>query len=109
DHPLRPAYHCVWLAEFAEGMRVRYGIGTPDPRVVLEILFGSYRGLFYLSPVLLLASWGFGAQLDPKSRNAALGRAPIVAAIAIAIAFVLLNAGYYMWDGGAAIGPRHVV
>lgn len=108
-HPLRTGYDYVWLSEFAEGMRVRYGIGTPDPRVVLEILFGSYRGLFYLSPVLLLASWGLVAQLDPKSRNAALGRAPIVAAIAIAIAFVLLNAGYYMWDGGAAIGPRHVV
>jgi hypothetical protein len=87
-------------------MRVRYGIGRPDPEVVIEILFGSYRGLFYLAPVLLLAVWGLAVQLKDK---AAIDRASIAAAIAIVVAFIALNAGYYMWDGGAAIGPRHVV
>jgi hypothetical protein len=105
-HPLRTGYDYVWLAEFAEGMRVRYGIGRPDPQVVLEILFGSYRGLFYLAPVLLLAVWGLAVQLKDRS---AIDRASIATAIAIVIAFIVLNAGYYMWDGGAAIGPRHVV
>ena len=34
-----------------------------------------------------------------------------VAALGLAITgfYLLLNAGYYMWDGGAAIGPRHCV
>lgn len=105
-HPLRTGYDYVWLAEFAEGMRVGYGIAAPDPRVVLEILFGSYRGLFYLAPVLLFAPWGLVVLLRERGP---LDRATITAAIAIVVAFVLLNAGYYMWDGGAAIGPRHVV
>ena len=108
-HPLRTGYDFVWLAEFAEGMRVRYGIARPDPAVVVQILFGSYRGLFYLAPVLLLAAWGLFVQLGRTIGAGALGRASILCAIAIVGAFVLLNAGYYMWDGGAAIGPRHVV
>src|SRR5690606_20365819 len=62
-HPLKTGYDFVYLAEFAEGMRVNYGIHAPDPRVLHELLFGSYRGLFYLSPVLLLAPWGLFMEL----------------------------------------------
>jgi hypothetical protein len=40
---------------------------------------------------------------DPMSRRRA------VVATAIVTAFLLMNAGYYMWWGGAALGPRHVV
>lgn len=104
--PLRTGYDFVYLPEFAEGMRERYGIARPDPHVLLEIGFGSYRGLFYLAPVLLLAVWGLGVRLcdrDDPMRDA------IAFACVTVVFFVLLNAGYYMWDGGAAIGPRHVV
>ena len=30
-------------------------------------------------------------------------------ALAVVIALMLLNASYYMWWGGAALGPRHLV
>jgi peptidoglycan/LPS O-acetylase OafA/YrhL len=33
----------------------------------------------------------------------------VITALAIVLYYLLLNAGYYMWDGGAAFGPRHVV
>lgn len=114
--PLKTGYDFVYLAEFAEGMRVNYGIHAPDPRVLLELLFGAYRGLFYLAPVLLLAAWGFALELrgwPPAPPDRAEGTWPIrpVALLGLAIAafYLLLNAGYYMWDGGAAIGPRHCV
>ena len=106
-HPLKTGYDFVYLAEFAAGMEVRYGIHAPDPRVLLELLFGAYRGLFYLAPVLLLAAWGLAAEVlqrtCPERRKVALAGAAIVAF------YLLLNAGYYMWDGGAAFGPRHCV
>jgi hypothetical protein len=102
--PLATGYDFVYLEQFAEGMRVRYGIGMPDPRVALAITFGAYRGLFYASPVLLLAAWGLVADLRDPMRRLVAATATLVVAF-----FVLLNAGYYMWDGGAAIGPRHVV
>lgn len=115
-HPLKTGYDFVYLEEFAEGMRVNYGIHAPDPQVLLEILFGAYRGLFYLAPVLLLAPWGFLMELrgfPPAPAGMSDRPWPIrpVTALSIAIVafYLLLNAGYYMWDGGAAIGPRHCV
>ena len=104
--PFSTGYDFVYREEFAAGMQVRYGLGPPDPRVAAELLFGSYRGLFYLSPVLIPAAWGLAAHLidrDPERRARAL-----VAAL-IALYFWLLNAGYYMWEGGASAGPRHMV
>ena len=120
-HPLRTGYDYVYLEEFAEGMRVRYGIAAPDPTAAWELLFGSYRGLFYLCPVLVLVAWGLPAALRDRERapipsetseletTPPLPRSAIVAALAIVAYYVLLNAGYYMWDGGAAFGPRHMV
>jgi hypothetical protein len=104
--PLQTGYDFVWREEFAEGMRERYGLGLPDPQVALALTFGSYRGLFYVAPVLLLAVWGLGAQLvdrDPDRRARAT-----VAVLCVAY-YWFLNAGYYMWDGGASAGPRHMV
>lgn len=106
--PLKTGYDFVYLEEFAEGMEVRYGIGAPDPSVLYTLLFSSYRGLFYLAPVLILAAWGLAR--DALSRSLA-GRDRGIAAVSLLIClyFLLLNAGYYMWDGGAAFGPRHCV
>ena len=122
-HPLETGYDHVYLEEFAEGMRVRYGIAAPDPTAAWELLFGSYRGLFYLCPVLVLAVWGLPAALreapasgaadradiDQAAPAPGLPRAAVVTALVIVAYYVLLNAGYYMWDGGAAFGPRHMV
>ncbi len=102
--PLATGYDFVYREEFAQGMAVRYGLGAPDPSAALALLFGSFRGLFYLSPVLLLATWGLGATLRrPQTRWIA------ATSIAVFSYFWLLNAGYYMWDGGAAAGPRHML
>lgn len=110
-HPLKTGYDFVYLAEFAEGMKINYGIHAPDPAVLLEILFGAHRGLFYLAPVLLLAPWGLAVQLAGWPRAASGWPVRPVAWVSLAIVgfYLLLNAGYYMWDGGAAIGPRHCV
>ncbi|MFV8750389.1 hypothetical protein ACNOYE_07545 [Nannocystaceae bacterium ST9] len=109
--PLATGYDFVYLEEFAEGMKVNYGIGAPDLGVLIQLLFGSYRGLFYLAPVLLLAAWGLGVALvrAPTRSNQALTRGDFLLALALITYYLLLNAGYYMWDGGAALGPRHAV
>src|SRR5690606_29107726 len=99
-------YDFVYRPEFAEGMRVRYGFSAPDPQAMWALTFGAYRGLFYFSPVLLLAAWGLCRDVgtnDPWVRTTRL------LALGVCAYFVLLNAGYYMWDGGAAMGPRHMV
>lgn len=104
-HPLATGYDFVYREEFALGMAHNYGLGLPDPQAALALLFGSYRGLFYLSPILLLAAWGMVAGLGAQHTQ----RAASLVALVIVLYFWLLNAGYYMWDGGASAGPRHMV
>ena len=113
-HPLKTGYDFVYLAEFAEGMRVNYGIHRPDPQVLLELLFGRFRGLFYLAPVLLLAAWGLLAQAlegAPEDMSKQTWPTRQVAWLTCSVVgfYLALNSGYYMWDGGAALGPRHCV
>lgn len=102
--PLATGYDFVYREEFAAGMAVRYGLGFPDPSAALALTFGSFRGLFYLSPVLLLAAWGLVRTLS-STRGRLIGSI----AASVCVYFWLLNAGYYMWDGGASAGPRHML
>ena len=102
--PLATGYDFVYREEFAKGMAVNYGLGLPDPAVALALLFGSFRGLFYLSPVCVLATWGLVRGLRDRAHRSRYLFAALVFGY-----FWLLNAGYYMWDGGASAGPRHMV
>lgn len=110
--PLKTGYDFVYLPEFAEGMKRAYGLGAPRASAVVQLLFGNYRGLFYLCPVLLLAVWGLARDMGRARTQTDPERIPfpatVVAAIVVAY-YVALNGGYYMWDGGAAFGPRHLV
>jgi len=80
------------------------GIGRPQLRVLWQILLGPYRGLLLLSPFLLLAVPGFCFML--KGRDTRAGG--LVCAFVV-VAYVLFGASYYMWWGGCAMGPRHLV
>jgi len=73
-------------------------------RVLRQILFGEYRGLLPLAPVLALAPVGLALLVCSGSRAR---RAGIVACTVVAY-YILLNAHYAYWDGGWSYGPRHV-
>lgn len=107
--PFRPGYALVSSPVFAAGMSEGVmGVGVPRPRVLAAILFGRQRGLFYLAPVLALAAVGLGLWLKrawPDRER----RAQALFAVFVVGFFLLLNAGYYMWYGGSALGPRHVI
>jgi hypothetical protein len=113
--PRKTGYDFVYLDEFAQGMAVQYGIDRPRLDVLAQLTFGSYRGLFYLSPVLLLAAWGLVVRsfVTPQPEHARAGavlrRIDIALALALVAWYLLLNSAYYMWDGGASLGPRHAV
>lgn len=69
---------------------------APRFDVLRAILFSKYRGLFFLSPVLLLA---FFVKL----------RRDFVAVFAIFAMFVFVNTSFNGWHGGSAIGPRYIL
>jgi hypothetical protein len=80
-----------------------FGVTWPDPRIVVELLVGRYRGLLPLAPVLLAAPVGLWMLI----RASACRGAGLVAS-AIAAYYVLMTSGYAYWDGGWAYGSRHL-
>jgi hypothetical protein len=82
-----------------------FGITMPRPLDALELLF-SGRGLLTLAPVLVMAIAGVVAlRRDRGGRH----RAEATAIIAIAVAYLLYNAGYWLPLGGGSPGPRFLI
>jgi hypothetical protein len=76
----------------------------PHVEALWGITFGSFRGLFFLSPVLLLAVAGF-----VRWWKAASARAEWALALWAVISFFLFNGSSVMWQGGFAVGPRYLL
>lgn len=101
--PLATGYKFLPRAEFASGhARGFMGIRLPSPSALAGLLVGPRRGLLFIAPIAGLGLVG----LAVRARRAELAeRAGGIAFVALLFA----NAGYYMWWGGAATGPRHLV
>jgi hypothetical protein len=102
--PWRTGYSFMTNPRFVAGHASGLlGIHFPTPEGSYGLTFGSRRGLFYLSP---LAIFGvvFGVAHARRRRDVAFASG--LAALAV---LFFLNAGYYMWWGGAAAGPRHLI
>jgi hypothetical protein len=85
----------------------------PSPRVMVELCFGSYKGLFVYSPVLLLGLAGHLAGLRRPGHRRFHGFA-----LAVFLSYLALNAtlgagdpeqGRLAWGGLSTLwGPRHL-
>ncbi len=88
-----------------EGMRQGFfGITFPQPMVLGELLFGHFRGLLPLAPVLLMVPIGLVAMVKQAPT-----REVAIVIIGVLLCFLLINASYFYWDGGSSTGPRHLV
>lgn len=76
----------------------------PHIEALWGITFGSFRGLFYVSPVLLLAMIGFWAWW-----RSAKFQAEWAVCLWATVSFFLFNGSSVMWQGGFSIGPRYLV
>lgn len=79
-----------------------FGITVPKPGAGLELLLAS-RGLLVLTPVLAAAIAG----LFVMRRSGR--RAELAVIAAIAVAFFVYNAGYWLPFGGGTPGPRFLI
>ena len=82
-----------------------FGVSWPNPGRWLALLFSPARGLFFLSPILLLAVPGL--VLVARDRELDLG-ARLSPALLFVI-FPLVLSGFVDWKAGACAGPRHLV
>ncbi len=79
-------------------------LSYPRLSALWGITFGSFRGLFFISPILLLAVAGFVIW----RRRWVYHRAWWTCLYAI-ISFFLFNGSSIMWQGGWSIGPRYLL
>jgi len=79
-----------------------FGIHLPKLYPLYQLTVGPWRGLFYGSPVLLLALPGVFL-LGRK------WRAEAVAIAACYLAVLLIHSGYENWTTGSAYGPRYQI
>ncbi len=91
--------------QFEESMSQGFlGIGRPRLEVLFYLTFHPAEGIFWQSPVLLMAVPGYYFLWRDKRYR--------LEAILVGIAFVgflLLNSGYFLWWGGGSFAPRHLI
>ena len=99
--PWRIGYQFV--VGFDEMKQGSMGFSLPKAWVAWEILFGSFRGMLWLSPLLAVLpfAWYAAWRRFPGDTLAVLVGVPIL--------YVIINAGYFDWSGAASTGPRHLV
>jgi hypothetical protein len=102
--PWRTGYSFIARPEFAAGhARGLLGIQLPRWEGLVGLTVSTSRGLFYLSPVLVVGL-ALAVRRALRTRDFTL-----LVSFAAFVVLLLLNAGYYMWWGGAAVGPRHLI
>jgi hypothetical protein len=99
--PVGYSHSELWVEQHHTGVM---SLTWPHWSAVWGITFGLFRGLFVLSPVLLLAVPGFVAWWRTREY-----RVEWVVALASMLAFFLFNSSSIMWWGGFAIGPRYLL
>ena len=90
--------HDLWLGMF----------GRPHARLLWGVLFSPHRGLFFFSPVLVLAVVGLVLAFLRRQR-----RAELLVAAGVFVSYVLMNASFQgwgkAWAGGWSFGPRYLI
>jgi len=80
------------------------GIHWPDWNALYYMTLHPTMGLFWESPVLLLSTIGAGVILLENSY-----REEAILVLWIICSYLVIMSGYYMWWGGFAVGPRHII
>ena len=94
-------YSELWQAEHQTGFM---SITFPHIAAMWGITFGIFRGLFILSPVMLLPLVGFVFWFRQRRLRAAF-----CVCTASTLAFFTFNSSSVMWSGGFTIGPRYLL
>jgi len=78
--------------------------GLPQFDVIIKLLFSSYRGLFFTSPVLALSCIGFWLMATRYKKHA-----EVALFAAIFIGFLLMNSSFNHWQSGWSIASRYLI
>jgi hypothetical protein len=100
--PYKYEYSDYFRSQMAKGVM---GATAPRVNVMWFLALHPYRGIFFWSPWVLMALaccawiWRHDTARRPFAIAAAIGF----------FGYFLFNSGYYLWWGGAAMGPRLMI
>lgn len=94
-----------YLGRFPEISNTGFlGFSAPNPEALWGVTFSFYRGLFPLSPFLLLAVPGFWYLFRDRQ-----WQGEFALLLGTVLAHLALISCWYDWRGGFAIGPRNLL
>jgi hypothetical protein len=103
-HTLLPVgyeYSALYQEQHSVGL---ISLTYPHIDALWGITFGSFRGLFYVSPITILALCGI--LIGWKHKPFLLEWAVCASNV---ISFFIFNSSSVMWQGGFSVGPRYLV
>jgi hypothetical protein len=101
-NPLDTGYSHDFCWSAAQGAGYA-GFTYPHPGPLFDLSFGSFRGLFYSAPFLLLALPGAILMFRRGLKTEAL------LCLVAGVGFIVLISAYWGWNGGRVDGPRYLV
>ncbi len=81
-----------------------FGVSLPDLTALYHITIDPQFGVFWQSPVLIMAIVGAVAAFKARSF-----RAEVLLSIYAFVSIALMNSGTFMWWGGSSFGPRYLI
>lgn len=104
-HPFKTGYGYEIIPEFLEGQHGGImGLEVPRLDSLFYMTFHTTMGVFWQSPVLLCAFWGW-VRMGQNPRY----RAEMVFSLGVVVVYFLMMSGYFIWWGGAAFTPRNLI
>jgi hypothetical protein len=100
--PVGYEYSTEWQGVHTQGF---LSITTPDWKSFIGLTVTPFRGLFFISPILLLVLPGVVLMWQTRKEY----RSVTVLLFLIIAGFLLYNSSSVMWWGGHSIGPRYLV
>ena len=99
--PVGYSYSSLWTEVHQTGL---LSLTFPQPEPLWGLTFGVHRGLFFLSPFLLLALPGYLGLWRDAGR-----RTEFWVLLLAPLSLLLIYGSSAMWQGGFAVGPRYLV
>jgi len=104
-NPFTTGYNYEAFPLFAKNQREGLmGIDWPNLGTLFNMTFHTTMGIFWQSPVLLLAFVGW-VRMARESRY----RAEAILSFCVILIYFLVMSGYYLWWGGSAFTPRSII
>ena len=91
------------------------GFNFPTLAAFWGLVFSTFRGVFYYTPVLVLMLWyaiksGYQNSFKNIKNKMALVSSGIKNYLLVTVvAYLILYSSYYQWPGGWALGPRYLI